>query len=87
MDTKNSVDWIKLIGGGFSMMTAPFAVHPHDRNRANEYVKKARAHGFTVADAVGHAKHYLQSAKGWPYNEDEQIQRVKTFMAGKLPSS
>lgn len=87
MDSNNSVDWIKLIDGGFSMMTAPFAVHPHDRDRANEYVKKAKIHGLTVADAIGHAKQYLQSAKGCPCNEDEQIQRVKAFVVGKLPNN
>lgn len=80
----NVVDWVKLIGGGFSHQTAPFAVHPSDRRRAKEYVKLARAHGLTVSDAVGHAKEYLRSAVGWPTDETVQLQRVEKFVTGTL---
>jgi len=85
MDT-NSIDWVKLIGGGFAHMTAPFAVHAHDQNRAKKYLDQAKAHGLTISDAVAHAKEYLSSAVGWPTDEAEQIQRVEKFFAGKLPN-
>ena len=87
MDTNatNSVDWIRLIGGGFAHMTAPFAVHPSDRKRANEYLRQAKAHGLTISDAVDHAREYLHTASGWPTDEVEQIQLVKQFFSGKLP--
>lgn len=80
----NSIDWVKLIGGGFAHMTAPFAVHPCDRDRAKEYLQQAQAHGLTISDAVEHAKEYLRTAMGWSTNEAEQIQRVEKFFAGKL---
>lgn len=83
--TANSVDWIRLIGGGFAHGTAAFAVHPNDRNRAKEYLKEAKAHGLTISDAVGHAREYLRSATGWPTDESKQIQRVEEFFNGKLP--
>lgn len=87
MNTKimNSGDWVRLIGGGFAQMTAPFAVHPKDRERANEYLKQAKAHGLTISDAVDHAREYLRTASGWPTDEEKQIQRVKKFFMGKLP--
>lgn len=80
-----SVDWVKLIGGGFAHMTAPFAVHPLDRDRAKKYLQQAKAHGLAVSDAVEHAKEYLSTAMGWPTNKTEQLQRVEKFFAGKLP--
>ena len=79
------IDWKRLIGGGFAFQTAPFAVHPLDRDRANEYLKQAKAHGLTVSDAVEHAREYLKSAQGWPTSEEEQIQRVEKFFSKKLP--
>lgn len=79
------IDWKRLIGGGFAFQTAPFAVHPLDRDRAKEYLKQAKLHGLTVSDAVEHAREYLKSATGWPTNEEEQLQRVKAFFSKKLP--
>lgn len=79
------IDWVRLIGGGFAFLTAPFAVHPLDRNRAKKYLKKAKAHGLTISDAVAHAKKYLSKAAGWPTDEAEQILRVEKFFEGKLP--
>ena len=81
----NTIDWVKLIGGGFAHMTAPFAVHHNDLQRAEEYLVQANAHGLTVSDAVGHAREYLHTAMGWPTNEVEQIRRVEAFYSGKLP--
>lgn len=81
----HTIDWIRLIGGGFAHMTAPFAVHPNDEKRAKEYLQQAKAHGLTISNAVGHAREYLRTAQGWPTDEAEQIQRVEKFFAGKLP--
>lgn len=85
MKSMNSEDWVKLIAGGFAHMTAPFAVHPLDRQRARAYLDEAKAHGLTVADAVQHAREYLRSAQGWPTDADKQIQLVEKFVAGELP--
>ncbi|MBF5096012.1 hypothetical protein F1643_18140 [Azospirillum sp. INR13] len=82
---KGEVDWVKLIGGGFSHMTAPFAVHPLDRQRARNYLDQAKVYGLTVSDAVSHARSYLRTASGWPTDQDEQIRRVEKFFRGKLP--
>lgn len=84
-ERKEQADWIKLIGGGFAHMTAPFAVHPLDQQRALKYLDQAKTHGLTVADAVSHARSYLRTASGWPTDEDEQIRRVESFFSGKLP--
>lgn len=81
----DSGSWVRLIGGGFAHTTAPFAVHPHDRVRAKEYLAAAKAHGLTVVDAIGHAREYLRTASGWPTDESEQIRRVEQFFLGKLP--
>lgn len=83
--TSDSIDWVRLIGGGFAHMTAPFAVHYYDRERAKEYLEAAKAHGLTISDAVGHAREYLRKAIGWPTDESKQIQLVEEFFAGKLP--
>lgn len=83
----NSIDWVKLIGGGFAHTTASFAVHPLDRDRAKKYLRQAKAHGLTVSDALAHAKEHLNTATGWPTNEAVQLQRVEKFFAGKLPRS
>lgn len=81
----DAIDWVKLIGGGFAHMTAPFAVHPNDRDRAKEYLRMAKAHGLTVSDAEDHARKYLRTAIGWPTDEADQIARVRKFFSGKLP--
>lgn len=83
-NSSGKIDWRRLIGGGFAFQTAPFAVHPLDRERANEYLKQAKAHGLTVFDAVEHAREYLKNATGWPTNEEEQLQRVEAFFSKKL---
>jgi hypothetical protein len=77
--------WVKLIGGGFAHMTAPFAVHANDEMRAKEYLSEAQAAGLTMSDTIQHARKYLESAKGWPFDMDEQLGRVRDFYTGKLP--
>lgn len=80
----DKIDWRRLIGGGFAFQAAPFAVHPFDLDRANEYLAQAKAHGLTVSDAVEHAREYLKGVTGWPTNEEEQLQRVEAFFSGRL---
>ncbi len=79
-------NWVKLIGGGFAFQTAPFAMHANDEKRAQEYLEQAKAAGLTLADAVNHARQYLTDAQGWPVDEEKQIERVRRFFAGKLPT-
>jgi len=83
--TVSSEEWTRLIGGGFAYLTAPFAVHPKDRERAIVYLDSAIAHGLTVTDAVEHAREYLRSAQGWPVDIDKQLRLVEQFFTGKLP--
>lgn len=84
---KDKINWVKLIGGGFAHMAAPFAVHPSDRTRVKEYLKQAKTHGLTVADAVSHAREHLRTASGRPIDIDEQVKRVEKFFTGKLPEA
>lgn len=78
-------DWIRLIGGGFAHQTAPFAVHAFDEKRANEYLDAAQNAGLSLADALDHANAYLDQAPGWPTDKPKQLERVRTFYAGRLP--
>jgi hypothetical protein len=78
-------EWVKLIGGGFACLTAPFAVHPIDRERAKIYLDEAKAAGLKVSDAVEHAQVYLSMAKGWPVDESKELERVRQYFVGKLP--
>ena len=81
----DSIDWVALIGGGFAFQTAPFAVHPKDQERAEEYIRVAKEHGMTISDVLEHAREYLRTADGWPTDGEKQIHRVEEFCAGKLP--
>lgn len=82
-----SIDWIKLIGGGFAHMTAPFAVHPLDKARAKEYLKAAQKHGLTIEDALAHAREYLENANGSPVDIENELLRVRKFIGKKLRST
>lgn len=79
-------EWVRLIGGGFAHQTAPFAVHPNDAKRAREYLTAAKAAGLTASDAVEHARAYLATAQGWPVDESKELERVRKYFSGKLPS-
>ncbi|MEM6858787.1 MAG: hypothetical protein AAF559_13050 [Pseudomonadota bacterium] len=76
--------WQHSLAGGFAYMTAPFAVHPYDRQRAKEAVKLARASGVTEGEFVEEARSYLKHAVGWPTDVSEQIGYVRQFIKGKL---
>jgi len=78
------INWVKLIGGGFAGMTAPFAQHPSDKKRAREYMKQAEAADLTLRDALQHARSHLEKATGWPTGIDVQLGRVRKFYSGKL---
>lgn len=47
------------IGGAFAGQTAPFGVHPNDNDRAFEYLREARRHKLTWADAKADIRAYL----------------------------
>lgn len=83
--TANSEEyWVKLIGGGFAYQTAPFAVHPKDEERAEEYLLQAKRAGISISDTLRFARLYLESAAGWPANLEEELERVEDFFRGKL---
>jgi hypothetical protein len=78
-------DWINLIGGGFAHMSAPFAVHPYDRDRARRYRKSVRAAGLGWATVQSHFDAYANE-EGWgAAKRAEELERVRKFM-GKLPA-
>lgn len=80
-------DWIRLIGGGFAHMSAPFAIHPLDRDRAKEYRKAAGAAGLTWAEICSHFEAYADE-EGWSSaKRSEELARVRKFMSGKIPGA
>lgn len=48
-----------LVAGGFAGMTAPFGVHPKDRERAAAYRDEAVRQGVTWAEAEQDIRTYL----------------------------
>ncbi|MEM9310895.1 MAG: hypothetical protein AAGA34_05550 [Pseudomonadota bacterium] len=76
--------WQKSLAGGFAFMTAPFAVHPYDKQRANEAVRVAKLAGVTQTQFLEEASDYLSTAMGWPTDVEEQLARVRKFISGKL---
>ena len=75
-----STEWIKLIGGGFAHMSAPFAVHPFDKDRAREYRDQARAAGLQWDDVHGHLDAYA-TEQGWTAEKrTDEAKRVRKFM-------
>lgn len=53
-------EWVKMIGGAFAYMDAPFAVHPRDAERARDYRAEARAHGLAWSDIERHLTLYME---------------------------
>lgn len=73
-------DWMKLVGGGFAHMDAPFAVHPLDEQRAREYREEADAAGLDWSDVQTHVIAYADK-KGWSSEKRaEELTRVRQFM-------
>ncbi len=72
-------DWKKALHGGFAFMTAPFAVHPNDEERARKFLELAKVENVTLSQALGEARSYLE---GQGCNEEaiqEQLRRVEKF--------
>ena len=80
----DNASWKKSLAGGFAFMTAPFAVHPYDKQRANEAVRLAKLAGVTEAQFIEEARAYLNRAIGWPTDVGEQLARVAKFVSGRL---
>ncbi len=77
-------DWVRLIGGGFAHMSAPFAIHPLDRTRAKEYRNTLIAAGLGWAEVRAHFEAYADD-KGWGSSKrSEELERVRKFMRGKV---
>ncbi len=67
------------VGGAFAFMTAPFAVHPNDRKRAEEYRDAATAAGLQWPDIEADIREYLATHKVTPDFMDEQVSRARKF--------
>jgi len=81
---KTRPEWEKQLAGGFAYMTAPFAEHPSDQKRAKKAIELAREAGITHDEFCDAARKYIETAKGWPTDIDQQMVRVNSFVQGKL---
>ena len=82
----NRDEYILLIGGGFAHQTAPFAVHPNDEERANEYLDAARDAGLPTIFRwlllpPGHGGNPCRS---WSRKRSEKSSMAKTPVAAAL---
>jgi len=59
-------------------------VHPCDLRRAMDYLRAAAEADLTVADAVDHARSYLETAQGWPTDLETQLDYVREFFTWRL---
>ncbi len=78
-------EWERLLKGAFAGMTAPFALHPADRDRAKRSVAAAGEAEVTLDEYVSAAQRHLETATGWPTNVSKQLTSVRKFAEGKLP--
>jgi hypothetical protein len=81
---ENRPEWKRLLAGGFSFTTAPFAMHPADKARAKSAVKLARELGIAKQEFFAAARAHLEQAQGWPTNIGEQLARVEKFVGKQL---
>ena len=72
-------DWKKLLHGGFAFMTAPFAVHPRDEERARQFYSVAREQGVTLDEILSEARRYLEERGCKQDYIDKELGRVKRF--------
>lgn len=77
-------EWERLLAGGFCFMTAPFASHKLDRDRAAESVRLAKREGISADEYVDAARRYLETAHGWPTDINVQLAAVRKFIKNKL---
>ena len=81
------LEWERLMKGAFAGMTAPFAVHPADRERAKRSVTLAGQSGVTLEEYVSAAQRHLDTVQGWPTDVNKQLTSVRNFADSveKLP--
>lgn len=73
-------DWMKLVAGGFANRSAPFAVHPLDRDRARFYRDAVRTAGLDWRAVERQVSAYADS-QGWTDDKRAQeMMRVRKFM-------
>ena len=75
----NEEEWIKLIGGGFAFMSAPFAVHPMDAERAREYRQQAKMHGLEWGDIQRHLSAYMDQKSFTVEAKAKELERARKF--------
>ena len=77
-------DWLRLAGGGFAFMSAPFAVHPLDKRRAVAFREEAKMAGLDWPAVAGHVDAWAER-EGWSDTKRaEEMARVQKFMKGHL---
>jgi hypothetical protein len=69
-----------LVGGGFAHMTAPYAVHPLDRQRAAEYLSAALKANIQWHQAKQDIQAYLASQGCTPEQIEEEVVRAAKFL-------
>lgn len=74
--------WRRLLRGGFAFETAPFAVHPLDRERARLKYHFALRAEASAEDILLEARNYLEDAIGLGgRSHDERLIRVRQFLS------
>lgn len=71
--------WQSLVPGAFAGMTAPFGVHPNDRERALKMFRLALRQGATLTDVVTEAAEYLRKAGCTDQWIEREADRIKSF--------
>lgn len=69
--------WQEQIPGCFAGMTAPFAQHPKDEQRALELLKAMQEKGVTWAEAEAAIRAYLTGQNVTAAELSKQMQRVE----------
>ena len=74
--------WRRRLHGGFAFMTAPFAAHPLDRERARQMYHFALRAGASAEDMLSEARDYLENTIGLHGSSaEEQLVRVRQFLS------
>lgn len=69
-----------LVGGAFAHLTAPFASHPLDRQRAFSYLAAAIQQNVSWAQAEQDIRHYLASQGCTPDYIDDEVERARPYL-------
>lgn len=67
------------LGGAFAFMTAPFGVHPKDRERAEPYRDAAIAAGLQWNNIEADIREYLATHRATSDFVEDQVGRAKKF--------